>query len=918
MRRVVGHKNIILKFFGLIIATVSVAVLLGQSVSAGPNDGFRITLDTTRTAPQTTTEGGNTVITSSASNVPMYHFISGSIPLNDTTAGQVTVTLVNDDGTRRSVPRAGSTPGVPTAAGGFTTAYSGNQLQVRGLDPNKKYIISVSLNDSRAADVLSRLTEISRVCGSGNISNVPSSVIDKVGNTVVDGQSTCNVAGSGTAPASFLPRLATFNVGSATAPAQTGPGGLVAVTASKAIVDESQTEADAEAGETCVIQGIGWIICPVANFMAEATDGAYTLAESLLVFRVSTDPFSTDPSINPVYTVWSNLRNLANIAFIFVFFAIIFSQATSMGIANYGIKKMLPRLIVAAILVNLSYYICVFAVDISNIIGSGLDSIIKSVPLVNVPDPENSGFRTIMSSILAGGAALGIAGVMLFAATGTVFAFVATALAAVLVAVLVLAARQAFLIILIIISPLAFVAYILPNTEGLFDKWRKIFTALLIMYPLIAIIFAGSQIASDIMFATAPDEAPGSWILPIAALGVLFIPLFVLPFLIKFSGGLIGRVAGIVNDRNKGVIDRSRKFGNGVAERNRGNAAAKLAGNKWKDQKGTTKAAGIKRALGRTGSYVGGFKAQRENQIREQQRSMQSAQERAIAERVGSDDNYARRAAGVGGDPALARVRANANQVLIKQSIEEQQAYIPNLNRNGAMLAAYGFRMDQTGNLSHIDAASGTVSTGAAATAELSRKLGPSFTIDTESAESLKFSTQNQLTNGNENGAKALATVLAKTGGLDSEMARNLAVQSTSNPVERSYVVSKMNEEAGAAGLKHLSYNTVDASTGDFVLGGQFGGVDGVVKRLMQNGASTITKEAYVDQAFGTKFAAAIQNLEATQLDTFRSELVKMDPRKIEYLAEAKQKAGIVADRDAEIKRLKDMREIAVGEFGLS
>ncbi|MCZ6324111.1 hypothetical protein O5165_25825, partial [Escherichia coli] len=42
------------------------------------------------------------------------------------------------------------------------------------------------------------------------------------------------------------------------------------------------------------------------------------------------------------------------------------------GLNNYSIKKMLPRLIVAAILVNLSYYICAIAVDISNILGHSL------------------------------------------------------------------------------------------------------------------------------------------------------------------------------------------------------------------------------------------------------------------------------------------------------------------------------------------------------------------------------------------------------------------------------------------------------------------------------------------------------------------------------------------------------------------
>lgn len=38
-----------------------------------------------------------------------------------------------------------------------------------------------------------------------------------------------------------------------------------------------------------------------------------------------------------------------------------------------------------------------------------------------------------------------------------------------------MAARQALIVILIIISPLAFVAYLLPGTEKWFDKWKDVF-----------------------------------------------------------------------------------------------------------------------------------------------------------------------------------------------------------------------------------------------------------------------------------------------------------------------------------------------------------------------------------------------------------------------------------------------------------
>ena len=42
------------------------------------------------------------------------------------------------------------------------------------------------------------------------------------------------------------------------------------------------------------------------------------------------------------------------------------------NVDNYGIKRMLPKVIVTAILINLSFIICALAVDITNIIINGL------------------------------------------------------------------------------------------------------------------------------------------------------------------------------------------------------------------------------------------------------------------------------------------------------------------------------------------------------------------------------------------------------------------------------------------------------------------------------------------------------------------------------------------------------------------
>jgi hypothetical protein len=351
--------------------------------------------------------------------------------------------------------------------------------------------------------------------------------------------------------------------------------------------------------DTCAVDGIGWIVCPVAGFLGKITDGAYAMVEQLLVFQISKDPFSTDPAINPAFPIWSSIRNIANVAFIVALFVVIFSQATSVGLGNYGIKKMLPRIIVAAILVNLSYYLCILAIDVSNILGAGMDGIVRA-PL-SALKPEGDSWESVLSGILVGtfaGVAIGAA--YFFGVLALALPMLVAALLAIVTAIIVLVARHALLILLVVVSPLAFVAYILPNTENLFDKWRKTFTTLLILYPLVAILFSGSQVAAAIMRATAPAGVTGA-IITILSLAVMAIPLFALPFLVKFSGGVLGRVAGMVNNPNKGLIDRTRKAAQGNVARNRGKYAADYDPTRTGTRKlGNLRARGAKPFLGVT------------------------------------------------------------------------------------------------------------------------------------------------------------------------------------------------------------------------------------------------------------------------------------------------------------------------------
>lgn len=315
--------------------------------------------------------------------------------------------------------------------------------------------------------------------------------------------------------------------------------------------------------------GLGWIICPVTNLLADIMDRLYEQIQKFLTVA----PLATDRE-NPMYFMWNMMRNFANIMFIIGFLFIIYSQITSYGMSNYGMKRLLPRLLIAAVLVNISYWIVALAIDLSNITGrtfyDALVGIRKSMPQPQGIDYDFStlSWTALASTILAGGAggalAIGAIGGVFVSAGGSLWFLLVGLMGVItagLIAVIILAARQALITILVIISPLAFVAYLLPSTEKYFDKWKDLLLTLLLVYPIVSIVFGGAQLAGlAIMHSARPGDTENAPILIILGMVVQVAPLIITPLLIRVSGSLLGRIAGIVNNPNRGLVDQTRKF----------------------------------------------------------------------------------------------------------------------------------------------------------------------------------------------------------------------------------------------------------------------------------------------------------------------------------------------------------------------
>lgn len=401
---------------------------------------------------------------------------------------------------------------------------------------------------------------------------------------------------------------------------------------------EATTENSSEGAVACAISGVGWIVCPVVNFLASVADVAFDfLADNFL----SVPPSLMDTR-SGTFTAWKTFVAFANAAFVVVFLIMIFSQITGGGLSNYNMKKVLPRLIIGAVLVNLSFYLCTIIIDISNILGYGLKELLSTAAgsatnsVATTWDQTGSGFAGIAGTVLAAGAGAGVA---VAASGGVTLALVAllgvllSGVVALIMIFLILMIRQVLIVLLVVVAPLAFVANILPNTEGLFKKWKSLFTSMLLLFPIVGLIYGASSLASSVISGSYAQASDDTGMLPsIIAAGVMVLPLFVVPSVLKKSldvvGGLGGKISGLsgkVGGGLKGKVKNSgfNKYAEGLSQERR----SKIGTGAYRGKLGKFNPNNWRSSLNRRANTSGvfnaitsGYGAQRDLQVQAQNR----------------------------------------------------------------------------------------------------------------------------------------------------------------------------------------------------------------------------------------------------------------------------------------------------------
>jgi len=357
----------------------------------------------------------------------------------------------------------------------------------------------------------------------------------------------------------------------------------------------------------CTGGALGWMLCPLIDVFSDVINTSAGFLNNLLFIS----PIGSNTNLQ---SIWGTFVGIANLLLVVAFLVVIFSQATSIGLSAYGIKKMLPRIIAAALLINLSYFICTIALDITNIIGGTVGGVVQSF----IPDGSTLSDATVLHRSdswaswikVAFGAAVAGAIAIAVGAIAFIVPLLLSAAFAVLSIFLVVILRQVAVILLIIIAPLAFAAMVLPNTESLFTKWQKIFVNMLVMYPVIMFILYGSQLVGALILASkSAANADSAWIFDLssgvtmtaAPAGLLYLYITNQNKLMNMMTGGIGKLAKAARKSTTGWAKekqgnsrfaRARAWNKSLREANRIERQGKMTGIQGRLNKAASLAAG--------------------------------------------------------------------------------------------------------------------------------------------------------------------------------------------------------------------------------------------------------------------------------------------------------------------------------------
>ena len=284
-----------------------------------------------------------------------------------------------------------------------------------------------------------------------------------------------------------------------------------------AAIDAAAKKQTEEDSYTMLSKAFDWVMMKIMSLFAWLL-GVAALTLNYAVFYTVVTAGKYVNELSAVGITWTIMRDIGNIMLIFGFLAVGISVILNSEWYGGG-KKMLPMLLAAAVFINFSLFFTEAVIDVGNLFATQIYTQINGGKL---PDPsteiKNEGISNkIMSKLnlqdLYGAATeskkvfkdgspwyLGFMGILLFIVT----AFVMFALAFILIF------RFIALIFLIVIAPIGFAGFAIPQLASIAKKWWDTLVDQTITAPvLMLLLYIALKVITDENFLSVSGNSKG-------------------------------------------------------------------------------------------------------------------------------------------------------------------------------------------------------------------------------------------------------------------------------------------------------------------------------------------------------------------------------------------------------------------------
>lgn len=281
--------------------------------------------------------------------------------------------------------------------------------------------------------------------------------------------------------------------------------------------------------------GLGYVTCGVLRLVLDALDGFIGIFVGVLEIEFSVEQRDVLKSI------WNGFRSIANVGFAIAFMVVIYSAATGNALKAYDVKRLLPKLAIAAIGVQVSLDVTLWLIQLSNDVGNGIADLILS------PLPGNASGNTSVATAIIRGSPLGTSGGLSeFAAEGllttfTVLLLIAAAvfsLAGLAIMTVVFLLRNIAIIVLSVMSPLWAVSTVMPFLDGFSSQYKKRYQQMLMLFPIASAFIASGRLVGAVLLETQTGNANTLEALANRSIGTAatFAPFFMAGQMVQMAG----------------------------------------------------------------------------------------------------------------------------------------------------------------------------------------------------------------------------------------------------------------------------------------------------------------------------------------------------------------------------------------------